>query len=110
MMALAALPMCTVRACDCELRLAFDRSQERMLRERGRVVQRARPLCGFGVITIYRLAMRANVRYWESLLREAERELEAATTRAAINAAGKKLMDAKAKLKQLQAKTATAEA
>jgi hypothetical protein len=81
-----------------------------MLRERGRVVQRARPLCGFGVITIYRLAMRANVRYWESLLREAERELEAATTRAAMNAAGKKLMEAKAKLKRLQAKAVTVEA
>jgi hypothetical protein len=47
--------------------------------------------------------MRANVGYWESLLREAERELEAATTRAAMNAAGKKLMEAKAKLKQLRA-------
>jgi hypothetical protein len=52
---------------------------------------------GFGVITIYRLSMRANIRYWESLLREAECELEAATTRAAMDAAAKKLMEAKAR-------------
>jgi hypothetical protein len=43
-------------------------------------------------------------------LREAEWELEAATTCAAMNAAGKKLMEAKAKLKRLQEKAATAEA
>jgi hypothetical protein len=41
--------------------------------------------------------MRANIRYWESLLREAECELEAATTRAAMDAAAKKLMEAKAR-------------
>jgi hypothetical protein len=33
-------------------------------------------------------------------LREAEQELEAATTRCAINAAGRKLMRAKAELKR----------
>jgi hypothetical protein len=88
--------------------LAIDRSQERMLRKRGRVVQRARPLCRFGVITIYRAPMTDNVKYWTSVLREAERELEAATTRAAMNAAGKKLMDAKAQVKRLQARVAAA--
>jgi hypothetical protein len=46
--------------------------------------------------------MKANVRYWTSILREAERELEAATTREAMNAASRKLMDAKRKLKRLQ--------
>jgi hypothetical protein len=40
-------------------------------------------------------AMKANLRYWTSVLREAERELQAATTRAAMNAAGKKLMKPK---------------
>jgi hypothetical protein len=42
------------------------------------------------------------------VLREAERELEAATTRAAMNAAGKKLMEAKVQLKRLQAKARSA--
>ena len=54
--------------------------------------------------------MRDHERYWTSILREAERELEAATTRTAMNAAGKKLMEAKAKLKRLQAKAIAAEA
>jgi hypothetical protein len=53
--------------------------------------------------------MKATLRYWTSILREAERELEAATTRAAMNAAGKKLMQAKSKLKQLQAKATAVE-
>jgi hypothetical protein len=52
MMALSELPMRTIRTRDCELRFAINRGEERMLRERRRVVQRARPLCGFGVITI----------------------------------------------------------
>jgi hypothetical protein len=55
-------------------------------------------------------AMKMNQRYWTSLLREAERELEAATRRAALNAAGRKLMEAKVKLKQLQAKGPPVEA
>jgi hypothetical protein len=54
--------------------------------------------------------MTDNVKYWTSVLREAERELEAATTRAAMNAAGKKLMEAKAKVKRLQVKAAAVEA
>jgi hypothetical protein len=54
--------------------------------------------------------MKANLRYWTSILRKAERELEAATTHAAVNAAGKKLMGAKVQLKRLQAKAVTAEA
>jgi hypothetical protein len=37
-------------------------------------------------------------------------ELEAATTRAAMNAAGKKLMQARAKLKRLQTKAVAVEA
>jgi hypothetical protein len=40
--------------------------------------------------------------YWTKALREAERELEAATTRTAVNAAAKKLQRAKAELKQLK--------
>jgi hypothetical protein len=78
------------------------RCKERMLRERGRVVQRARPLRGS--VTIYDDAMKANLAYWRSVLRQAEQELEAASTRAAS-----KLMAAKAKLKSLQSpKTAAA--
>jgi hypothetical protein len=37
--------------------------------------------------------------YWTRALRQAEAELEAATTRAAINAAAKRVMLAKAELK-----------
>jgi hypothetical protein len=40
--------------------------------------------------------------YWTKALREAERELEDATTRSAVNAAAKKLMQAKAELKALE--------
>jgi hypothetical protein len=47
--------------------------------------------------------MSANLKYCMSILREAERELEAATTRTALNAASRKLMDAKRELKRLQA-------
>jgi len=36
--------------------------------------------------------MTDNLKYWTSILRQAERELEAATTRAAMHVAGKKLM------------------
>jgi hypothetical protein len=61
------------------------------------------PSCGFGVITIYRAPMTDNVKYWTSVLHEAERELEAATTRAAMNVAASKLMTAKVKLRRLQA-------
>jgi hypothetical protein len=61
-------------------------------------------------ITIYRARpMKANLKYWTSILREAERELEAAATRAEMNAAAAKLMQAKAKLKKL-AKPAVDEA
>jgi hypothetical protein len=41
--------------------------------------------------------------YWTKALREAERELEAAITRTAVNAAAKKLQRAKAELKALGA-------
>jgi hypothetical protein len=40
--------------------------------------------------------------YWTKALREAERELEAATTRTAVNAAATTLQRAKAELKQLE--------
>jgi hypothetical protein len=40
--------------------------------------------------------------YWTKALREAERELETATTRTSVNAAAKKLQRAKAELKQLE--------
>jgi hypothetical protein len=39
--------------------------------------------------------------YWTKALNEAERELEAATTRTALNAAAKKVMRAKQELKWL---------
>jgi hypothetical protein len=54
--------------------------------------------------------MRDYERYRTSILLEAARELEVATTHAAMNAADKKVMDAKAQVKRLQAKAATAEA
>jgi len=46
--------------------------------------------------------MKTNLRSWGSVLREAERELEAATGRTTLNAAAKKFMRAKAELKRLQ--------
>jgi hypothetical protein len=53
--------------------------------------------------------MKANLRYWTSILREAERELEAATTRAAMNVAGKRLMEPKVQIRRLQANAAVAD-
>jgi hypothetical protein len=47
--------------------------------------------------------MKANIRYWTSVLRDAERELDAAMTVAALKVAASKLMTAKVKLKRLQA-------
>jgi hypothetical protein len=44
-----------------------------------------------------------NLKYWQKVLYEAERELDAATTRTALNAASKKLMRAKAELKRFEA-------
>jgi hypothetical protein len=44
--------------------------------------------------------------HWTRALREAERELDAATTRSAVNAAAKKLQRAKAALKALEGQTA----
>lgn len=43
--------------------------------------------------------------YWTTALRKVERELEAATTRTAINAAAKRVMRAKAERKRLQIDT-----
>jgi hypothetical protein len=42
------------------------------------------------------------VKYWTKALREAEHELEAATTLTAVKAAAKKLQRAKAELKELE--------
>jgi hypothetical protein len=44
-----------------------------------------------------------DLKFWQEALREAKRELDAATTRAALDAAAKRLMRAKAELKRLQA-------
>ena len=41
-----------------------------------------------------------DLEYWKKALREAERELEAATTRSAVNVAAKKVMRAKQELKR----------
>jgi hypothetical protein len=42
--------------------------------------------------------------YWTKKLQEAERELDAATTRTAVNAAAKRVMLAKRELKRLEQK------
>jgi hypothetical protein len=42
--------------------------------------------------------------YWTKKLQEAKRELEAAKTRTAVNAAAKRVQMAKAELKRLEAK------
>ena len=47
-----------------------------------------------------------NLKFWQKALREAERELDAATTRTALDAAAKKLMRAKAELKHLEIEAA----
>ena len=44
-----------------------------------------------------------DLKFWKKALREAERELDAATTRTALDTAAKKLMRTKAELKRLQA-------
>jgi hypothetical protein len=46
-----------------------------------------------------------DLKFWQKALREAERELDAATTRTALDAAARKLMRAKAELKRLQAES-----
>jgi hypothetical protein len=43
-----------------------------------------------------------DLKFWKKVLREAERELDAATTRTAPDAAAKKFMRAKAEMKRLQ--------
>jgi hypothetical protein len=45
--------------------------------------------------------MNANVTYWQSVLREAERDLDAATVKSTVNAAGRKLMRARRELRAL---------
>jgi hypothetical protein len=49
-----------------------------------------------------------NLAYWTKRLKEAERELDAATRLADLNAAAKKLMRAKEALKRLEQQTAVA--
>jgi hypothetical protein len=48
-------------------------------------------------------SIKPNLRHWQSVLREAEPELEAAPRRTTVNTAAQKLMRAKAELKRLQA-------
>jgi hypothetical protein len=45
--------------------------------------------------------MSANITYWQSVLREAERDLDAATLKSAVNAAGRKLVRARRELRAL---------
>jgi hypothetical protein len=55
-------------------------------------------------IGTYKLGM--DFKFWTKELREAERELDAATTRSALDAAAKKLQRATAELKRLEADSA----
>jgi hypothetical protein len=48
----------------------------------------------------------SDLEFWTKKLREAEAELEAATTRSAVNAAAKRLMLAKEQLARLEQKPA----
>ena len=75
----------------------------------------ARPTCDLNVLVVESTASSVRVsprphcghgsQFWKKALREAERELDAATTRTALDAAAKKLMRAKAGLKRLQVET-----
>ena len=55
----------------------------------------------FASVHAYIAAM--DLKFWKKALREAERELDAATTRTALDAAAKKFMRATAELKRPQA-------
>jgi hypothetical protein len=55
----------------------------------------------FASLLAYIAAM--ELKFWQKALREAERELDAATTRTTLDVAAKKFMRAKAELKRLQA-------
>jgi hypothetical protein len=46
--------------------------------------------------------MNIHIQYWQSILREAERELDAATLNTALKAAARRCMRAKAELKRLE--------
>jgi hypothetical protein len=72
---------------------------DRMREPRGEVKMLAAAAVG-SYLTI--ATMKANLRYWTSVLREAERELDAAKTITAMRAAASKLMTAKVKVKRLQ--------
>jgi hypothetical protein len=60
----------------------------------------------FASVRAYIAAM--DLKFWQTALREAERELDDATTRTALDAAAKKFMRAEAELKRLQATNASA--
>jgi hypothetical protein len=47
------------------------------------------------------VAMNAYVTYWQSVLRDAERDLDAATVKSSVNAAGRKLLRARRELRAL---------
>jgi len=51
--------------------------------------------------------MKTDIRYWQSLLREAERELECRDYAHDLECLAKKLMRTKAELKRLEAKAST---
>jgi hypothetical protein len=46
--------------------------------------------------------MNTHIRYWQSVLREAERELDAATLNTTLKVAARQYMRAKAELKRLE--------
>ena len=49
--------------------------------------------------------MKTDIRHWQSVLRQAEQELDDATTRTTLNAAATKLMRVEAELRRLQVDT-----
>jgi hypothetical protein len=103
MMVFAELKTSAVSAGHGELGLAVNRCHERVLSGEMVLIGSLSAPCR---TTIYRSPMRANIAYWRAILRE----LDAATTVAAMKVAASKLMDAKVKLKRLQAEASAVEA
>jgi len=62
----------------------------------------------FASVHAYIAAM--DLKFWQKALREAERELDAATTRTTLDAAAKKLMRTKAESKRLKSTSGTSSA
>src|ERR687891_960657 len=78
-------------------------SQTAVAARRSSIIQVRRGISPLNADRRLRRACRSTDRdYWTKALREAERELEAATTRSAVNTAAKKLPRAKAELKALE--------